>query len=175
MKKLFLVISVFVMGMFLMSCGPTREHSENLSEKATIVSMIYSPSEHHTDIEPTMMKGYGYGYSGKYGGAGIGYSGKVGTRIGKHYQITETTVPEQFGVVFQCQHGTFTIQGPGVKDGQISKYKVLYDKLNNHINDTVNVIYQEIYDVTYEKQNGKQVETKRVLVDLDFIDAQLLK
>ena len=153
----------------LTSCGPTKEYSGDMNEKAIIISMIYSPSVHETKIEPTMAK-----MGGKYGGLGIGYSGEQGMRIGKNMQITESTIPEQFGVVFQCQHGTFTIQGPGVIEGQVSKYKVLYDKLNGHRGDTVNVIYQEIYNVTYKKQDGKKVEDKRVLVDLHFIDAQLL-
>lgn len=170
MKKIFLVLSVFVLGLFSTSCGPEREQSGNMQEKAVIVSMLYSPSEHHTTIEPTMAK-----VGGKYGGMGIGYSGESGMRVGKNMQITESTIPEQFGVVFQCQHGTFTIQGPGNDGGKFTKYKILYDKLYGHIGDTVNVIYNEIYNVTYEKQNGKKVETNRTLVDLHFVDAQLLK
>lgn len=167
MKKVFLVISVFVMGMFLMSCGPTREHSNNMTEQATIISSIYSPSQHETHVGTTMMRDLNNPLGGvdMNGDHGI----VVGKVNGQTVQISESTIPEKFGIVFQCQHGTFTIEGSA------QKYKILYDKLKDHVKDTVNVIYQEIYDVTYEKQNGKQVETKRVLVDLDFIDAQLLK
>lgn len=172
MKRVLLVLSVFVLGLFLTSCGPERERSGNLHEKAVIVSMIYSPSIHETKLTSTAM-----GVGGKYGGMGVDYNGNEGMRVGKHMQITSTTVPEQYGVVFQCQHGTFTIQGPGtINDNTISKHKILYDKLNGHIRDTVDVIYKEIYDVTYDKdKSGKKVEISRVLVDLDFIDAQLLK
>ena len=173
MKKVLVVLSIIALGFLASSCGTQREKSGNLHEKAIIVSMIYSPSIHETHLASTAMK-----VGGKHGGLGVDYNGNEGMRIGKHMQITSTTVPEQFGVVFQCQHGTFTIQGPGiVNDNTISKHKILYDKLNGHIRDTVDVIYQEIYDVTYDKDKttGKQVETSRVLVDMDFIDAQLLK
>ncbi len=173
MKKIFLVLSVFVLGFFLTSCGPEREQSANMYEKAVIVNMIYTPSKHDVHLGTTMMGDMNNPLGGvdMNGDKGI----VIGKMNGQTVQVSESTIPEKFGVVFQCQHGTFTIQGDGTKNNQVSKYKILYDKLNGHIGDTVNVIYQEIYEVTYEKKNDKKVETKRVLVDLDFIDAQLIK
>jgi hypothetical protein len=172
MKKLVLVLSVFMLGFFLISCGPTREQSGNLHEKAIIVNYIYSPSRHDTHIGTTMMNDFNNPLGGidMNGDRGI----VIGKVAGQTIQISSSTVPEQYGVVFQCQHGTFTVQGPN-NEGQVSKYKILHDKLMGHMNDTVDVIYQEVYDVTYEKnKEGQKVETNRVLVDLDFIDAQLV-
>lgn len=173
MKKILITLSALIIGAFLTSCGPEREYSQNLSERAVIVNTIYNPSVHETHLGTTMMKDYNNPLGG------VDMNGNKGIVIGKvngqHIQISESTIPEQYGIVFQCQHGTFTIQGKN-ENNTTSKYKVLYDKLRNHVNDTVNIIYKEIYNVTYEKnKEGVKVETKRVLVDLDFIDAQLIK
>jgi hypothetical protein len=169
-KKILIILSIFTLGFFLISCGPVMEKSGNLHEKAIIVNMIYTPSRHDIYLGKTIMKDYNNPLGG------IDINGNKGIIIGEDMQISTSTIPEKYGVVFQCQHGTFTIQGDN-KEGEISKYKILYDKLWGHVGDTVNVIYQEIYHVYYKKnkETGKKEETKRVLVDLDFIDAQLIK
>lgn len=156
MKKLLVVLSIFVLGFFLTSCGPEVEKSGNLQEQAVIVNMIYTPSKHEMHLGKTMMNDYNNPLGGvdMNGNKGI----VIGEMNGETVQISESTIPEKYGVVFQCQHGTFTIQGDN-REGEISKYKVLYDKLGGHIGDTVNVIYQEVYHVYYEKNDdGKKVE-----------------
>ncbi len=176
MKKVLAVLSVLVLGFFLTSCDPVREQSGDLREKGVVVNLIYTPSKHEMHLGKTMMSMMS-DYNNPLGGVDVnGDRGiVVGNINGETVQISESTVPEKYGVVFQCEHGrTFCIQGDN-NEGDVSKYKILYDKLNGHVNDSVYITYQEIYDVTYEKNDdGKKVETKRVLVDLDFIDAQLM-
>ena len=144
------------------SCNTKRVESGVLHEKAVIITAIYSPSEHHTSLGTTMMKDYNNPIGG------VDMNGNHGVVIGKMHgqtvQISESTIPEKYGIVFQCQHGTFTIEGSE------QKHKILYDKLRGNINDTVDVLYKEIYQVT--TKDDKEVERK--LVDLDFIDAQKL-
>lgn len=158
MRNLILTITLVT----LIGCKETKiEVSETLSEKATVIALMYSPSEHHTDIEYTVADVGGV--------AGFDYNGNIGLKVGRDIQITSTTIPEKYGVAFQCAHGTFTI------DGDEPKYRVLYQKLLGSTGDTVNILYQEHYLVTYkEKENDtdpKEVES-RVLIKLDFIDAQ---
>lgn len=141
-----------------MSCQDVRvESSETLKEKAVIVTLIHSPSEHKTELTQTAFK---------TGVMGTDYNGNSGIHIGKGLQITSTTIPEKFGVAFQCQHGTFTIEGSD------TKHQVLYNKLLKNVGDTVNVLYKEEYLVTYEEKDGKKQVISRVLNRLDFIDAQ---
>lgn len=162
MKKLILALPLIA----LFSCTDVRtESSELLHEKAVIVTMIYSPSEHKTEITKTASKSFNSDMTG------TDWNGNEGVRISKNHQITTTVIPEKYGVVFQCQHGTFTIEGSE------QKHQVLYHKLYNSIRDTVDILYKEQYLVTYEedKATKKSVETKRVLNKLDFIDAQIIK
>lgn len=161
MKKLLLSLATATM---LVSCADVRiESSDVIHEKATVVTLLYSPSEHHTELKQTLYHQDGI--------TGTDYDGNQGIRIGKDHQITSTTIPEKYGVAFQCQHGTFTIEGSDSKD------RVLYNKLINSVRDTVDILYKEEYRVTYEKdeKTGNKVETSRVLNRLDFIDAQILK
>ncbi len=178
MKKLVLSLAIAAT---LVSCTDVRTESSELKhEKATVVTMIYSPSQHKTEITRTAYNNLNTNSildeDDDLGIApvlktGTDYDGNEGIKIGKNHQITSTTIPEKYGVVFQCEHGTFTIEGS--KD----KYRVLYHKLYNSVRDTVDILYKEEYLVTYEedKATGKKVETKRVLNRLDFIDAQILK
>lgn len=165
MKKL---LSILVLVTILSSCTDIRtEYSEIIHEKAIVVTLIYSPSEHHTELTHTAFPTMG----DDEGMIGTDYNGNTGFRVNKNLQITSTTIPEKYGVVFQCQHGTFTIEGSE------QKHEILYSKLLNNTRDTVEVLYKEQYTVTYEenKQTGKKEEVSRVLSDLDFIDAQVIK
>lgn len=157
MKKLFLLLTILA----FIGCKETKiEISEVLTEKATVIALMYSPSEHHTDIEYT---------ASDIGGVGMDYDGNLGLKVGNNMQITSTTIPEKYGVAFQCTHGTFTV------DGSEPKYQILYEKLLGSTGDTVNILYQEQYLVTYkERENDtdpQEIES-RVLIRLDFIDAQ---
>lgn len=178
-KSLFIlvIISLFI------SCQDIRtETSEVMHEKAVVVTSIYSPSEHKVEIKRTAYDNFN-ALSGTDGvldedddillnvgiKTGVDFDGNEGIKVSKNHQITSTTIPEKFGIVFQCNHSTFSIEGSE------QKHRILYNKLMRNINDTVDVIYKEVYTVTYEDKDGKKVETSRVLTKFDFIDAQLLK
>jgi len=175
-KMITVIIAVVVLAtivLLLSSCGYEREVSPLLHEDAIIIAMIYTPSEHRTKITKTFNDDIVNPLVGHdiNGNSGI----KIGSIDGEAVQVTSTTIPAQYGVVFQCQHGTFTIQGAETWNGKVSKYKILYDKLYGHVHENVDVIYQEIYSVKYDNVDNKKIEIERKLVDLDFIDAQLKK
>ncbi len=143
----------------LTSCADTEiETTPILKEKAVVVTLLYSPSEHHTEIRRTMVDHGGY--------TGTDYNGNTGVKIGRDHQISTTTIPERFGVAFQCEHGTFTVEG------EETKHRVLHDKLAASVGDTVTILYKEHYTRTYEKINGVRKLVKRELYDMDFLDAQ---
>jgi hypothetical protein len=159
MKKIITLVSIIAL---FSSCEDVREESSNvMNERAVVVTTLYSPSEHHTDITPTA---FDHGIL-----VGTDYNGNQGIRLSKNLQITSTTIPEKYGVVFQCQHGTFTIEGSD------QKYRILSQKLIRSVGDTVNILYKEQYSVTYEKKDGLTREIRRVLRKLDFVDAQITK
>lgn len=150
---------LFILPILFVGCQDVRiESSETLKEKAVIITLIHSPSEHHTDLTQTAFK---------TGVMGTDFDGNTGIHVGGGMQITSTTIPEKFGVAFQCKHGTFTIEGSE------TKHQVLYNKLMKNVGDTINILYQEQYRVVYEEnKEGKKVVTSRELYKLDFIDAQ---
>lgn len=153
-----------LIALVLFSCSNTKtEYSPILHEQAVVVALIYSPSEHHTNLGTTMMDDFNNPMGG------VDMNGNHGIKIGGGMQISESNIPEKYGVAFQCQHGTFTVEGSEVK------HKVLYNKL--HVKDTVDVMYKEEYRVTYKKNDktGQKEVVNRVLNDLDFIDAQIVK
>lgn len=151
---------LFLSLLILASCGPSvkTESSDTMSEKAIVITTIHSPSEHHTELTPTM--------AGYNSAMGVDYDGNTGIRVGETFQITSTTIPEKFGVAFQCQHGTFTVEGSE------TKHKILYDKCQKFVGDTMTILYKEMYHVTYQKKNDSLVPFKRELFKMDFIDAQ---
>jgi hypothetical protein len=164
MKKLFLfsIVTALIAG-----CSNAKtEYSDVLHEKAVIVTLIYSPSEHRTEITETVMDDFNSPLHGTdwNGNKGI----KLGEIDGSQIQLTSTTIPEKYGVVLQCQHGTFTVEGSK------PKHKILYQKLQRNVGDTVDVLYKEAYSVTYDK-NDKSKVLSRQLIDMDFVDAQLIK
>jgi len=143
----------------LTSCADTEiETTPILREKAVVVTTLFTPSEHRTEIRRTMHDHGGF--------TGTDYNGNTGIKVGKDHQLTTTTIPERFGVAFQCEHGTFTVEG------EETKHRVLHDKLIASIGDTVTILYQEHYTRTYEKINGVRKLVKRELYDMDFLDAQ---
>lgn len=157
MKKLILVLLMVCMMPFAGCKKIVKEESGILHEDAIVLARIYTPSKHETNLEMTMMKS---------GMLGIGYSGEMGIRVGNGMQITESIVPEIYGILFQCQHGTFTSQGSDIR------HKNLYDRLKE--GQKVDITYKEIYKDTYDDTNddGKKELISRVLVDMDFIDAK---
>jgi hypothetical protein len=167
MKKLYLFtfLAAIIVGFYLTSCNTKREYSNTLHEKVVVVALIYSPSQHNTEITETVVDDYNNPFKGSdiNGNKGL----KIGKINGRDAQLTTTTIPEKYGVVFQCQHGTFTIEGSE------QKYQILYQKLYNSVHDTVDVLYREMYNVTYDKKDKTKV-IKKELIDLDFLDAQII-
>ena len=160
MKKLLVFLLPIIA---LTSCQDRRiESSDTMQEQATIVALIHSPSEHKTELTQTA-------FHNNNNIIGTDWNGNTGVKIGENLQITSTTIPEKFGVAFQCQHGTFTIEGSD------TKHRVLYEKFIREVGDTVNILYKEQYLVTYVEVNGKKEVESRVLNKLDFIDAQKIK
>jgi hypothetical protein len=64
------------------ACAKT-EYSAELSEPATVVEVVYSPSQHGS-------------------GTGMSMKGEL--------SVTSVSIPEVFATVFECQHGKFIIE-----------------------------------------------------------------
>jgi hypothetical protein len=155
MKNLFLILATIA----LVGCKDTEMLTTGiLKEKAVVVTLIHSPSEHNTELTQTAF------HNGDIMGTDI--NGNQGIKVGKNMQLTTTEIPERFGVAFQCEHGTFTIEGSE------SKHRVLYNKLSREVGDTVTILYKEIYMLTYETKDKERKLISKVLTKLDFIDAQ---
>jgi len=140
-------------------CGPRKERveSELLKEQAVVVTTIFTPSRHDIGLGFTVLG------EGEAGELGMDFNGNVGIGIGDGVQISKSTIPEKYGVVFRCQHGEF-----------VNERKMMYERFRNLAGARVEISYREIYEVTYDKgEDGKEKEVKRDLVDLDFIDAVL--
>jgi hypothetical protein len=144
----------------LSGCDSYRsERSPVLHEDARVAAKIHSPSRHNTDIGFTAIK---------LGGSfGMDYGGNFGLRIGNGMQLSSTSIPEKYGILFECQHGNFTSQGSD------ERHKNLYNRLQT--NDIVDVTYRELYEVHYSDVNndGKQEVVERKMYAMDFLDAQV--
>ncbi len=155
MKHILLLLSLTT----LMACADVeRQETEIMHEKAVVVTLIHSPSQHNVELTQTAYKTNNH--------IGTDYNGNTGLSIGDGVQLTTSTIPERFGVAFQCQHGTFTVEGDKIK------HKVLYDKLYGRMRDTVDILYKENYLLTYETENKVRVLKKKELIKIDFVDAQ---
>lgn len=97
-------------------------------ESGRVIAMTYVPAGH---------------------GTGIGYAMPVG-RGGGGIAVTSVTIPERYGIVFSCQHGSFAVDDT----------KALFSTLQQGMPVTIS------YRVVYET-----VEGQRIPVDLDFITA----
>ena len=149
----------------LTGCKEVKTESSNvLHEDAIVITKIYTPSRHNIDIELTAMNIMEEEEEG-FGSISMDYNGDIGIGIGSGLQISSNEVPEKYGVVFKCQHGTFTSQGSD------ERHKELYNKLQN--NQGVDVTYKEIYRTTYDDidGDGKNDLVERVLTGFDFLDA----
>jgi hypothetical protein len=155
MKNLFLILATIA----FVGCKDTEMLTTDiLKEKAVVVTLIHSPSEHNTELTQTAI------HNGDMMGTDM--NGNQGIKVGNNMQLTTTEIPERFGVAFQCQHGTFTIEGSE------TKHRVLYNKLSREVGDTVTILYKEIYMLTYETKDKERKLISKVLTKLDFIDAQ---
>ena len=162
MKKICLFIVLVSASLLLVpGCKEIkREKSDVMHEPGKVIVATHSPSRHDIGIGKKMM-------DNPLGLGSTDWQGREGYAVGD-VVISHTEVPEKFGVVFQCQHGEFTIEGSK------PKHKALYDKLKDWQGKMVDITYMEEYRVTYEDkdEDGTKEETSRVLIDLDFLDAE---
>ena len=151
--------SILAGGLMLAGCKYSQiEESSTLHEDATMTEKIYSPSRHDAELGLTAIK-IGNSF-------GMDYGGNLGLGIGNGLQISSSKVPEKYGIVFRCKHGSFT------SEGSDERHKNLYNRLEK--NQLVDVTYKELYRATYDDlENSKSHKlTSRVLIDFDFLDAQ---
>lgn len=118
-SKFWLVVVVCCVSL-MVCCATRREYSGELTEKAKVVDLVYTPSRHGTGLGPT------FDLTGE-GGIGVA--------------ITSVVVPEIYAVVFECQHGKFIIQSDQ------KKAKELWNRLKE--GQEVTVRYREVYDTSY--------------------------
>ncbi len=115
---------------------PKWEKSETMTEPAVVSDIIFSPSRHGSGV-----------------GVGIDTNGDIGI------SSVSVNVPEQYAVVFECQHGRFVIEG-----GKGSTAYQLWTRLKKL--QPVTVHYREEYKITkYEEQEHKTI------IGYDFLDA----
>lgn len=70
----------------LLLCGCGETFTKDATEPATVVDVVYTPSNHGS-------------------GLGLDMTGKGGI------SLVEVDVAEKYAVVFECQHGKFIVQG----------------------------------------------------------------
>lgn len=160
-----LIVSVLTFSMTLTGCKEVKiEKSEVLHEEAKVITAIHTPSRHDVNLGTKMMDD-----EFSIGGA-TDWQGRKGIAVGD-VVISHTEVPENFGVLFQCQHGSFTSQGSD------PRHKALYNKFQNWDGKMADVTYQEMYRVTYDDpdKDGKKEKINKVLIGFDFLDADPIK
>ena len=128
----------------LVGCEETKiEVSGILHEDAKVVQAIYSPRRHGIGVSPQIDSGP---------------------------QVTSIDVPENYAIVFECQHGKF------VSEGINQRHKDLWSRLKE--GQEVDITYKETYKATYKatyddiNNDGKKDLVERVLIGFDFLDAQ---
>jgi hypothetical protein len=169
-RTLFVASLMLSFAMFYIpGCDEVKtEQSEVLHEEAEVANLIFTPSRHDIHIEEKSSFDTGIGVSDKASIGATDIYGRKGVAVGDKV-ISSTDVPERYGVLFRCQHGTFVSEGPDVR------HKTMWQTLKQ--GQKVDVLYKEIYRCTYSDQDkdGKKELVKRVLVDLDFLDARPLE
>lgn len=121
-NRLIVIVPVLILCALGLGCREVAiEYSKEITERATVVDLVYTPSRHGTGAGPT------FDITGD-GGLGIA--------------VTSVNVPERYAVVFRCQHGKFIVQG----DQQ--KTKEHWNRLTE--GQEVTVRYREVYEVVYE-------------------------
>lgn len=100
MKKILKIFVCFSL-LVLFGCKEVKKKkSEVLHEEAKVITAIYTPSRHDINISKKMM-------DNPFGIGATDWQGRDGLAVGD-IVISHSEVPENFGVLFQCQHGSFT-------------------------------------------------------------------
>lgn len=129
MKK----IVAFLLCAALTACGVHYGESEVLTEPGKVVDLLYVPAGH-----------------GDTSSVGVSTSGNLVFSGGSIY------IPARYGIVFECTHGRFAIEGR----------ETLWKRLK--VGDSVNIKYKEQFR-TYDDGRPKEV------YDLSFVDAEVVK
>lgn len=122
--------TIVILAVALLSGCYKTEYGPLESEPGLVRDLVFVPSGHGT--------GVGVGMSS--GGSGVVTS-------------TSVDIPARYGIVFECEHGSFALDG--------SKYKELWSRLK--VGQPVTINYRIEYRV---------VDGARVPHDLDFITAE---
>lgn len=130
------ILPVMIAAIALAGCDardgfPTTEYSPTLHENGKVINLTFLPS--------------GNGHAST---VGISMSGNLVVGGGSVH------VPARYGIVFECEHGSFAIEG--------KEAEAVWNKLR--VGDAVDIQYREEY--RYYKKSGK-----REFVDLQFITA----
>jgi len=126
--------ATLLLALVLSACDiPSREFSKELHESGKVLQTIYTPATH-----------------GSASGTSVDFDLNV-----KFHNMTINT-QEQFGVMFQCEHGQFVVTGTS------ERYKKLWESLPKDSN--VTIYYREEY-LTYK-------DGRRELTGFDFLRAE---
>lgn len=112
MRGIAFLLPLLVLGCEKLEVGP------DMTEKAKVCQLIYTPSQHGSTIAP-----------------GVDTKGKV------NITFVSVDIPEKYAVVFECQHGKFIIED----EGKESRAHRLWSRLKD--GQEVTVRYAEVYSV----------------------------
>lgn len=145
-----LIISLVIYGFYeVMRVKNVYVESETMSEQASVIAPIYTPSKHESNLTYNLT-------GGGMGGVGIGIDGNIGIGIGSGLMITSSTIPEKYAIVFQCKHGEFIVEG-----------REIYQQLSLMTGKEVTVYYKEIYREEYDRYADTLIS--RTLEKYDFL------
>jgi hypothetical protein len=117
MKRLLILIALLAL---VSGCGPELEYSTPKTEPGKVSKLIFVPSGHGSDVA-------------------------VGFNTGKDGGMTLTPIdldiPARYGIVFECPHGSFAVEG--------SKWVGLWKSLKE--GQEVTIEYREVYEVDLTK------------------------
>jgi len=128
-SSLLAYFGIFAMIVSLSGCFKV-EYSDELTERAEITEVVYTPSQHGT-------------------GTGIGMSMK-GTMV---VTTTSVNIPEVFAVVFKCQHGKFIVSRREIwEKSKVGMKVVVHYKEKYHVIDNRReLVKYEFLDFTETK------------------------
>jgi hypothetical protein len=117
----------------LSGCSPEREYTTPTTEPGRVSKLIFLPSGHGSDVA-------------------------VGFNTGKGGGVTVTPIdvdiPARYGIVFECTHGSFAVEG--------EKWVPLWKSLRE--GQKVTIRYREVYEI------DRKAKT-RTFVKFDFLGA----
>lgn len=117
--------------LFLVGCGPELEYGPAMTEPGKVSKLVFMPSGHGSDVA-------------------------VGFNMGKGGGMTVTPInvdiPARYGIVFECTHGSFAIEG--------DKWAPLWKSLRE--GQHVLIRYREVHEI---------LEKDRKFHKYDFLNA----